>query len=76
LVSGLVKDVNRTALVDKHLFNRAVFELDGDDHGVILLVVDAMEIGVSECDGGHSTSIVRVGYVVDGLNVTKIFLSS
>jgi len=39
-------------LVYEHFFNREVFEFDGDDHRIILLLVDAMEIGISEGDGG------------------------
>jgi len=41
---------------------------------VILLVVDVVEVVVSEGDGGHVASVVRVSYVVDGLEVTKVFL--
>jgi len=76
LVGSLVEDVNGIALVDKHFFNCVVLEFDGDDHGVILLVVDAMEIGISEGDGGHSTFVVIVCYVVNGLNVMKMLLPS
>jgi len=68
--------MSTATLVDKQLFNRVVLELDGDDHGVILLVVDAMEIGVSEGYGGISASMVGVGYVVDGLNITKMCIPS
>jgi len=35
-----------------------------------------MEIGVGEGDGGHAMSIVGAGYVVDGLDITKVFLPS
>jgi len=41
-----------------------------------LLLIDVMEIGVSEGDGGHSASMVGVSYVVDGLDVAKVFLPS
>jgi len=34
-----------------------------------------MEIIVCEGDGRHVASVVGVGYVVDGLEVAKIFLS-
>ena len=64
MISCPVKDVCGIALVDKHLFNDVVLEFDGDDHGVILLVIDVMEIVVSE-GGGHSASIMKVYYVVD-----------
>jgi len=35
-----------------------------------------MEISVDEGDGGHSTSVVGVGNVVDGLDITEVFLLS
>jgi len=43
---------------------------------MILLLIDAMEISVNEGDGGHAASVVGVGYVVDGLDITKVFLPS
>ena len=76
LVSVLVKDVYGIALVYEHLFVSKVLKLNGDDHGVILLLVDTVEMGVGEGDGGHSASEVGVGNVVDGLDITKMFLSS
>ena len=76
MVSGLVKDFDGTTLVDKYLFNRVVLKFNGDDHGVILLVIDAMEIIVGEGDGGHSAFVVTMGYIVDGLDVTKVFFPS
>jgi len=47
LVSGLVKDING-ALVYEHFFDREVLELDG----IILLLVNIVEIDVGEGDGG------------------------
>jgi len=75
LVSCPLEDVNGTVLVDKHLFYCVVFEFHSDYHGLMLLVVDAVEIVVSKGDGGHATSVVRVSYVIDGLEVTEVFLS-
>ena len=75
MVSGPVEDVDRTALVDKHLLDRIVFEFDRDDHGIVLLVVDAVKIIVSKGHGRHTTSVVRMGYVIDGLEMTEVFLS-
>ena len=66
LVSGPVNDINETALVCEYLFYYEVLELDGDDHGILLLLVDTVKISISEGDGGHSSCVVGVGNVVDG----------
>jgi len=44
LVGGPVKDVNRAALVDKDFLNGVVFDFNSDDHGAILLMVEAMKV--------------------------------
>jgi len=63
-------------LVDEELFYSVVLELYSDDHGIILLVVDAAEIIVRKGNWKHAASVVRVGYVVNRLEVTEVFLSS
>jgi len=63
-------------LVYENLFNRKVLEFNDYDHKIILLFIDAMEIDVSEGSGGHAVSVVGVGYVVDGLDIMKVFLPS
>ena len=60
-------------MVTEHLFYRKVFKLDSNGHWIILLLIDAMEVIISERDRGHSTSMMRTGYVVDGLNVARCF---
>ena len=75
LVGCPVEDVNLTTLVNKHLLYRAVLKLYGDDNGVILLVVHAVEIIINKGNGRHAAFVVRVGYVINGLEVTKVFLS-
>jgi len=37
-------------------------------------MIDAMEVIVCEGCGRHATSVVGVGYVVDGLELAKMFL--
>jgi len=54
-------------LVNEDLLDDIIFQLHLDNHGVILLVIEAMEIIVCEGFGGHATSVVGVGDVVDGL---------
>jgi len=63
-------------LVDKNFLDCVVFQFDRDDRWVILLVINTMEVIIYEGDGSHAASVVGVGYVVDGLKVAKMFLSS
>ena len=39
-------------MIHKYFLNGIVFDFDGDDHGVILLVVEAVEVVICEYDGG------------------------
>jgi len=75
LVGGPVEDVNGAALVDKDFLNGVVFDFNSDDHGVILLMVEAMKVVICEDDGRHATSVVGMGDVVDGLDMAGVFLS-
>ena len=75
LVCGLVEDVNGAALVNKDFLNGVVFDFNSDDHGVILLVVEAMKVVICEDDGRHAASVVGMGDMVDGLDMTEVFLS-
>jgi len=63
-------------LVDEDIFYCIVLEFNRDDHGVVLLVVNAMEIIVCKGNGRHATSVVGVGYVVNRLELAEMFLSS
>ena len=71
-----IEDVNRTALVNEEFLDDVVFYLDDDDHRVILLVIKAMKIVVREGCGGHATSVMRMGDVVDGLDMAEVSLPS
>ena len=51
-IGGLVKDVNRAALVKKDFLNGVVFDFNSDDHGVVLLVVEAVKVIICEHDRG------------------------
>jgi len=75
LVGGPIKDVNRAALVDKDFLNGVDFDFNSDDHGVILLMVEAMKVVVREDDGRHASSMVGMGDMVDGLDMAEVFLS-
>jgi len=75
LVGGPVKDVNGAALVDKDILNDVVFDFNSDDHGVILLMVEAMKVVICEDDGRHATSVVGMCDMVDELDMAEVFLS-
>jgi len=76
LICGPVEDVNRAALVNKDFLDYVAFDLNSDDHGVVLLVVEAVKVIVREGDGRHVASVMGMGNMVDGLDVTEVFLSS
>jgi len=75
LVGGPVENVNVAALVDKDFLNGVVFDFNGDDHGVILLMVVAVKVVVFEDDGRHATSVVGMSDMVYGLDMAEVFLS-
>jgi len=62
-------------LIHQDFFNCIVFDFDCDDHGVVLLVVEAVEVVICEYDGGHTSFVMGLGDVVDGLYVAEVFLS-
>ena len=71
-----IEDVDRAALVDEDYLDCIIFYFNGDDHRVILLVIEALKIVVREGYGGHATFVMRMGDVVDGLDMMKVSLSS
>jgi len=75
LIGGLVEDLDRAALVNKDFLNDVVFDFNNDDHGVVLLVVEAVKVVVCEDDGRHAACVMRMGNMVDGLNMVEVFLS-
>jgi len=75
LICGPVEDVNRAALVNKDFLDCVVFDLNSDDHGVVLLVVEAVKVVVREGDGRHAASVMGMGNMVDGLDMAEVFLS-
>jgi len=62
-------------LIHKDFLNSIIFDCNGDDHWVILLVVEAVEVVICEYDGGHTASVVGMGDMVDGLYVAEVSLS-
>jgi len=75
LVGGLVEDVNEAALINKDFLNGVVFDFNSDDHGVILLMVEAMKVVICEDDRRHAAFVVGMGDMVDGLDMAEVSLS-
>jgi len=62
-------------LIYKDFLNSIIFDFNSDDHGVILLVVEAVEVVICEYDGGHMAFVVEMGDMVDGLYMAEVSLS-
>jgi len=75
LVGGPVEDVNGAALINKDFLNGVVFDFNSDDHGVILLMVEAMKVVICEDDRRHAASVVGMSNMVDGLDMAEVSLS-
>ena len=69
LVGGPVEDVDGATLVDEDFLNGVIFDFNSDDHKVILLMVKAMKVVICEDDGRHTTSVVGMGDMIDGLDM-------
>ena len=70
-----VEDANGVALVDKDFLDCVVFDFDSDDHGVVLLVIEAVEVVVREGDGRHAAYVMGMSNMVNGLDMVEVFLS-
>jgi len=75
LICCPVEDVNGVALVDKDFLDCVVSNFNSDDHGVILLVIEAVEVVAREGDGRHAAFVMGMGNMVDGLDMAEVFLS-
>ena len=75
MIGGPIEDVDGAALVNEDFLDGIVFDFYSDDHGVILLVVEAVKVVVYEDDGRHATFVMGMDNMVDGLNMTEVFLS-
>jgi len=75
LVCCPVKDVDGTALVDEDFFDCIILYFNSDDHRVVLLVVEVVEVVLREGYGRHAASVMGMGNVVDGLDKVEVSLS-
>jgi len=75
LVGGPVEDINGAALINKDFLNNVVFDFNSDNHGVILLMVEAMKVVICEDDRRHAASVVGMGDMVDGLDMAEVSFS-
>jgi len=62
-------------LIHKDFLNSIILDFDGDDHGVILLVVEVLEVIICEYNRRHTASVVGMGDMVDGLYMAEVSLS-
>ena len=72
LVGGLVKNINRAALINEDFFDSVIFDFNGDNNGVILLMVEAMKVIIYKNDGRHTASVVGMGDVVHRLDMAEV----
>jgi len=75
LLGGLVEDINEAALINEDFLNSVVFDFNSDNHGVILLMVEAVKVIICEDDRRHTTFVVGMGDVVDGLDMAEVSFS-
>ena len=75
LVSGPVEDIDGAALINEDFLNSVVFDFNSDNHGVILLMVEAVKVIICEDDRRHTTFVVGMGDVVDGLDMAEVSFS-
>ena len=71
LVGGPVEDINKAALINKDFLNSVVFDFNSDNHGVVVLMVEAMKVVICEDDRRYAASVVGMGDMVDGLDIKK-----
>ena len=72
LVGGPVEDINGAALINEDFFDSVIFDFNGDNNGVILLMVEAMKVIIYKNDGRHTASVVGMGDVVHRLDMAEV----
>ena len=75
LVGGPVEDINGAALTNEDFLNSVIFDFNSDNHGVVLLMVEAVKVIICEDDRRHTASVVGMGDVVDGLDLAEVSFS-
>jgi len=75
LIRCPVKDANGATLVDHDFIDFVVFDFNSGDHGVVLLVIEVVEVIVRKGDGRHAAFVMGMGNMVDGLDMAEVFLS-
>ena len=75
LICCPVEDANGATLVDKDFLDYVVFDFDSDDHGVVLLVIEAVEVVVREGEWRHAVYVMGMSNMVNGLDMAEVFLS-
>jgi len=75
LVDGPVEDINGAALINEDFLNSVIFDFNSDNHGVILLMVEAVKVIICEDERRHTTFVVGMGDVVDRLDMAEVSFS-
>ena len=75
LVDSPVEDINGAALINEDFLNSVIFDFNRDNHGVILLMVEAVKVIIYEDDGTHTASVVGMGDVVNRLDMEEVSFS-
>ena len=75
LVGGPVEDINGATLINEDFLNSVVFDFNSDNHGVILLMVEAVKVVIREGDRRHMAFVVGMSDMVDGLDMTEVSFS-
>ena len=75
LVGGPVEDINGAALINEDFLNSVVLDFNSDNHGVILLMVEAMKVVICKDDRRHAASVVGMGDMIDGLDMAEVSFS-
>jgi len=76
LVGGPIEDINGAALINEDFLNSIIFDFNSDNHGVILLMVEAMKVIICKDDRRHTASVVGMSDVIDGLDMAEVSFSS
>ena len=75
LVDGPVEDINGAALINEDFLNSVIFDFNSDNHGVILLMVEAVKVIICEDDRRRTAFVVGIGDCVDRLDMAEVSFS-
>jgi len=65
--------MNGAFLIDEDFLNSVIFDFNGDNHGVILLMVEAVKVIICQDDRRHMAYVVGMGDMVNRLDMVEVF---